>query len=326
MVRRMKIADFHCDLLSYLAGDPTRTVENPESRASVGQMRKGGIVLQTLAVFTETKAESTKLGEAQLKAFESLKKRAVFQKEIYPLLAVENASGFCEEFEPLEKGLKRLERWLDAAGSIGYISFTWNQENRFGGGNASDTGIKADGERLLEWMEGKKIAIDLSHTSDALAHDILNTIDEKGLTIIPVASHSNFRSIVDHPRNLPDEIAQEIFKRKGVVGLNFVRPFLGTEPEDFLRQIEHAEKLGGLNHLCFGADFFYDGDSPPELDYLKPFFLERFDDASCYPRLIELLRTKLTHPQMEKISHLNLLKLLKSTGSLPMASSFPSIA
>ena len=236
------------------------------------------------------------------------------KEKIRPVLAIENASVFCEETEPLQKGLDRLDRWMQEAGLILYISLTWNDENRFGGGNASKTGLKPDGKVLLEWMEGKGISIDFSHTSDALAHDLLNTIDAKNYRISPVASHSNFRKVADVPRNLTDEIAKEIFQRNGLIGINFLRPFLGGKgPEDFLRQIEHADRLNGLGSLCFGADFFNDSDVP-ELRRLKPFYYPHFDNASCYPRLIELLRTQLPEHQIEKIASGNIFRFIKDKG------------
>ena len=62
----------------------------------------------------------------------------------------------------------------------------------------------------------------LSHTSDALAHDIFNHIDKHKLAVPVIASHSNFRSVSDHVRNLPDEIANEIVNRNGLIGMNFL--------------------------------------------------------------------------------------------------------
>ncbi len=303
----MKSADLHCDLLSYLI-NPGRNAEDPESRASIGQMKQGGVSLQVLANFAITAPGSSKLGERQVEIFKQLISR--YGKQIQLALAIENGSSFCEEAEPLAQALERLERWQNEAGPIAYISLTWNGENRFGGGNESDIGLKPDGETLLQWMNGKGIAIDLSHTSDLLAEEILNTIDRSAFQIGVIASHSNFRAIADHPRNLPDSIAQEIFRRKGLVGLNFVRPFLGPDPAAFLRHIEHAQKLGGMNSLCFGADFFYDGDSPPELNYLKPFYLNHFDNSSCYPRLLELLHGKLSNHQMKKLFYQNVFRFL----------------
>lgn len=302
----MRVADFHCDLLSYLAEDVSHTAHDPISRASIPLLQAGGVGLQTLAIFTKTEKGSVEKGSKQAEFFFQLsQKYPVFDKEIKTVLSIENASGFCDENEPLEKGIERLDGWLKKAGKIAYISLTWNGENRFGGGNATQVGLKPDGLKLLRWMAEKKIPIDLSHTSDRLAEDILEE------SITPVASHSNFRAIANHPRNLPDEIAREIGARGGVIGLNFVRVFLGSRgSEDFIRQLEHAEKLGLLDSLCFGADFFADQVLPPELQYLNPMFNPGFEDASCYPRVIELFLKHLPHGIVEKIAHENLTRFL----------------
>ncbi len=295
----LQIADFHCDLLSYLSSDSTRTAYDAEAKASIPQLKAGGVELQTMAIYTKTEKGSAQQGENQAKIFFDL-------NEIPMALAIENASSFCEEDEPLEKGLRRLEGWLERVGKIAYISLTWNEENRFGGGNATDIGLKPDGLELLQWMEGKKIAIDLSHTSNRLADEILERIQ----TITPIASHSNFRAVEEHPRNLPDRLAKEIGARRGLIGLNFVRKFVGKDPEDLLRHVEHAERLGLLDALCFGADFFSDTIASPELEHLKPFFFPGFDDASCYPKVTELFLKYLPRDTVEKISFNNLSQFL----------------
>lgn len=297
----MNVADFHCDLLSYLERGEGRSVNDPESRASVPLLEAGGVVLQTMAIFSKTTPDSVRCGSEQFKIYFDV----VRKQKIKTILAVENASNFCGEDEDLEVGLKRIEEWSSKT-PIAYISLTWNDENRFGGGNTTKIGIKPDGQELLRWMSGKKIAIDLSHTSDQLAHDILAMIDRDKLDITPVASHSNFRSVVDLPRNLTDEIALEIGRRGGLIGLNFVRSFL----KDFILQVEHAEKLGLLGHFCFGADFFEEHDVPPELSYLKPFFFEGFDTSACYPKVIERLLTRFSRDVIEKIAYKNLIRFL----------------
>lgn len=306
----MQIADLHCDLLSYLADDASHSAHDPESRASISFLKEGGVAFQTLAIFTKTGKESVQQGINQAEAFFNLsKKYPVFGSEIQTMVSIENASGFCDESEPLQNGLERLESWFKKAGRIAYISLTWNDENRFGGGNATKTGLKKDGKLLLEWMSGKKIAIDLSHTSDRLAEEILKAIEN--LDIVPIASHSNFRKIADHPRNLPDHVAKEIGARGGVIGLNFVRVFLGKQgPEDLIRHVEHADKLGLLDHFCFGADFFADHVLPPELQYMIPMFNSGFENASCYPKVVGLLEKHLPHAIVEKIAHKNLTEFL----------------
>ncbi|MCB1180797.1 MAG: membrane dipeptidase [Chlamydiia bacterium] len=318
----LMIADLHCDLLSYLASNPSRTAHDRVARCSLPQLKEGRVFLQTLAVYTETKKGSAHVAKEEFHAFENLflqypqEVRHLTKLEIPSLLdkvhfvvAIENASGLCEEKEPLEKAFSRLESYIEAAGPILYMSLTWNQENRFAGGNYSERGLKKDGEELLEIMAEKGIAIDLSHTSDQTAHDIINVIEKKGLPLVPIASHSNFRSICDHARNLTDEFAKEIIRRGGVIGLNFVRNFMGRSMEKgLIAQIDHAIKLGGMGHLCFGADFFStEGEKRIHVstEHL-PFFHRGYENSSCYPKVIDHLEGHYGKEFIEKIAYKNL--------------------
>jgi len=225
--------------------------------------------------------------------------------KVHFILAIENASGLLEENENFTQIYSRVDAqdWL-------YISLTWNEENRFGGGNHTNVGLKRDGEHLLEYMDGKQIAIDLSHTSVALANDILNHIHKKNLKLIPIASHSNFRQVLDHRRNLPDAIAKEILALGGIIGINFIRPFIGEKGGDFISHIEHAFTLGAQDQLCLGADFF-GGIITSSIEHLQPFFQKDFANASCYPTFFKLLEQAFSEDQIKKIAHQNALSFIK---------------
>ncbi|MCP5469987.1 MAG: membrane dipeptidase [Chlamydiales bacterium] len=299
----MRIIDMHCDLLAYLAkgGD----LMNREARCSLPQLKEGNVAFQVLAIFTETKKGSAASAAKQLECYRMLLEREDFVEwkgelhstKIAVKPAIENASGLCEEGESLEHAFERLPP------NSAYVSLTWNTENRFGGGNHTKVGLKREGELLLTFLSGKGIAIDLSHTSDQLASDIFEYIDKKGLQLTPIASHSNLRSIEKDPRNLPDEFAQEIFRRGGVIGLNMVRKFLPKKPPGgFLENVDKVRELGGISQVGFGADFFYDGTVAPMLHHLLPFFYKEFGDASCYPLLLEEVPTQ----EREMLAHKNL--------------------
>lgn len=317
----LPIVDLHCDLLLFLASGIDRSPFDDRSLSSIPQMQKGNILLQTLAIFTETGKNSVSEATKQIQIFKQLPQlsqnafslHSRKENAITVVPAIENASGLLGEDEPLDTGLKRFTEWSKTVGPFLYVSLTWNEENRFGGGNATQIGLKEDGKIFLDQLAQTKTAIDLSHTSDALARDILNYIDHKHLSIIPIASHSNYRAIQDHPRNLPDDIAQEIFRRGGIIGVNFVRPFIGKDPSAFIDHIEHALKLGGEDHICFGADFFPEDDLPSTLDHLKPFFFPKLDHSSCYKDLLAILEKRFSRNVLEKISSRNALKFLKRT-------------
>lgn len=290
------IHDLHCDLLLYLQEDPKRTPFDPIVKCSIPQLLSGPVKRQVMAVFSETNENSSSNATIQVDRFVKLKKEFT---QIDMILALENASTLCTETETLELGFKKLNEFLAKTGRILYVSLTWNTENRFGGGAHTSIGLKEDGKRLLDFLSGKKIAVDFSHTSDKLAHDILTYIDNKSLKIPVIASHSNFRTICNMPRNLPDEIAKEIFNREGVIGINFVRKFVGP---GIVKHIEYGLNLIGEDNLCFGADFYYEGDLSAAFRSENP-FIPGYDHAGCYQKIIGEL--PLPSSIWHKIAHEN---------------------
>ncbi len=317
----LPIADLHCDLLSYLESFPShRTADDPESQCSIPLLKQGGVIFQVLAIYTETGNQSVQKCENQVSLAQKLlqsrstkifplQRHAQLLKPLTVAIAIENGSGILEEGEKFELCFKRVEQIQEKLPLL-YISFTWNSENRFGGGNESQVGLKREGEILLDFLDKRGIAIDLSHTSDRLAHDIFNYIDKKKLQIQPIASHSNFRKITNNPRNLPDEIARELIRRKGVIGINFLRSLIGDEPADFITHIQHGIDLGGKDALCFGADFFGEIDTPSEYVKLLPFYFPGFNNSSCYPRLLDMLQSKFSKDFLESLAHKNLARFL----------------
>ncbi len=294
------IIDLHCDLLGSIEQNPNLTFDSPGTNCSLPQLKEGGVTLQTLAVAAITRRGSARIAERQVELYKKMPRERDY------IFAIENASALVEENEPLEQAFKRFETFREVE-KILYVSLTWNDENRFGGGNASTIGLKPDGERFLEYLSQTPTTIDLSHTSDALAYDILNFIDKHSLSLTPIASHSNFRAIKDVPRNLPDDLAQEIIRRGGLIGINFVRRFVGDAPEDFLRHIDHALSLGAENTLALGADF-YGGISVPCMEH--PVFQPNFNNSSCYPAFFALLRSHLSDTIVDKIAYKNATKSL----------------
>jgi membrane dipeptidase len=329
-MEKRKIADLHCDLLVYLLGEKGRSAHDPICRCAIPQLQAGNVHLQIMPAYVTTNPHSSKEGMSQVKIFEQL-------PELYPdtfkiirqqseisrndgligiLLAFENAAGFCSEEEPLDKAWERLLDIEKRNLKVAYISMTWNEENRFGGGAHTEVGLKPDGEQLLQFMDKRKIAIDLSHASDLLAEQILNYITKKNLDIPVIASHSNFRSVTDALRNLPDFIAKEIIYRRGIIGMNFVRYFVGDDPaRDFINHLEHGLNLKAQDQLCLGADFFYVGDIPILLQKNQEgYFFSNISDASCYPQVIDIWKNSslISDPILDQITHSNLQQFLQT--------------
>ena len=312
-VADLPVADLHCDLLAYLVvgamRGEQRSIHDDRSRVSLRQLREGGVALQTLAIFVMTAPEWTAIGGQQAEIYARLIEeqaehlRAVQSTQdlnqvleadgrIGVIPAVENASAFAEEDEPLDRALARFDQLNRLTGPLLYVSLTWNSANRFGGGNNSESGLTDDGKALLDFLADRGPAVDLSHASPRLAHDILDYTYAKGLDLPVLASHSPYAAIVDIPRNLADETAKEIAARQGVIGLNLLARFLDGEPADcFVNQLQHARNIGALDAQVMGADFFYEGDLPGfDPETAEQEFHPGYGDASCYPRLLEHLQ------------------------------------
>lgn len=320
----LPIIDLHCDLLYYLEQEKTRTPYDLIAKCSLPQLQQGGVRLQVLALFTFTAPHSAMQGERQAKLFQALLKNyapeaalfsSAWKLESGPLAllpAFENASGVCEEKEPLQEGFERLSTFIEQIGKPLYISLTWNTENRFGGGAHTQAGLKEDGKLLLEFLSQWNIAIDLSHASDALAYEIIDYLIGHSLNIPLLASHSNSRSVTRAPRNLPNEIALEIFRRKGLVGLNLYPLFVGETEEGLVKHIAYWLERGGIENISFGADFFYEEDLPLKYRSSTMSFFPAYQNAACYPALLNLIEheLKLDPVHLKKLAYQNALTFI----------------
>ncbi|MGA9211611.1 dipeptidase [Kaistella sp.] len=318
------VIDLHCDLLSYLTQPNSSIYNTSDIGCAIPYLKEGNVKLQVMAIFAPTEKNSHEFGLKQSEIFQDLTTQENelyrFEKQhletiltnenIGMLASVESGSAFCDENITLKEGFKNLEKIIENVGSILYIGFTHHTENRFGGGNYSKAALKNDGKELIDYLHNKNIAIDFSHTSDALAYDILNYISKENVTVPIMASHSNYRSVFNHPRNLPDDVAKEIIHQKGLIGLNFVRAFVNPEKADALQEhLAHGLKLGGKNAICYGADYFYTKDHPDKSRI--PFYFAAHDNAGCYPKINADLEKEFGIEQVGKISNQNALDFIK---------------
>lgn len=299
----LPIFDLHCDLLSYLEMPGTDAEDADGVGCALPHLRAGGVRLQVMAAFTLTGSGSTDSLAKQVEAYQFLRKFYPVElrhiattadldyiqagKGMGMAFAIENASGLCTEEEPIQKAYERLDQLIQQGIKPLYITLTHHAENRFGGGNLTQWGLKEDGKAMLRYMSGKQIAVDFSHTSDALAADILQLLDQESLDIPVLASHSNFREVWVHNRNLTDPVARQIAARGGLVGINFVRDFVHPDqPQALHAHIRHGWEITG-QRLAFGADFFPVESLrdlfPPER---FPIFHPQHADASVYPAVL----------------------------------------
>jgi microsomal dipeptidase-like Zn-dependent dipeptidase len=316
----------HCDLLSYLATvDGSSADDRDRIGCAIPHLRAGNVKLQVMAIWAADGDDAPALAQTQVEAYHQLLAAyaddvaddasgrvsgdSIDMPKIGMVASIENASCLCTADEPLERAFERLAQYRERLGRIVYISLTHHRENRFGGGNRSTAGLTDDGRALIEHLSGQRIALDLSHASDAMAFDALNWIDKKGLDIPILASHSNFRHHCNEARNLPDELAREIIRREGLIGINFIRPFVDLEnPAVLYDHIAYGFELGGERALCLGADYCYiegyDGSR-------GPIFWPAHENAGCYTRVLGRVEQILGPVKTAALAHGNAVRFLR---------------
>jgi len=177
------------------------------------------------------------------------------------------------------------------------LTLTWNHRNELadgvGVGNAAG-GLTEAGKAVVAECEKLGIAVDVSHLSERSFWDLMKVATK------PVfASHSNFRSLCDHPRNLTDEQAEAIADKGGVICLTFVPAFVGGDLAQFVRHYFHGVELVGEKALGLGSDF--DGCKNPVLP-----------DASAFPQLAQVLRQSgVSSSALKSLFHANLLRYFR---------------
>jgi len=317
------VVDLHCDLTHYLVTvDGATPNDTHDIGCGIPYLKQGMVSLQVMALSSVEKTPSAELSLEQLAWYKKLltdfgdtflsftDSGRVPSDKVGIVPAIENASVLCGLDDPLDDAFARLEEICGEIGRPLYISLTHHAENRFGGGNMSDIGLKDDGRRLLEYIDGKRIAVDFSHTSDALAHNILDHIDARGLSVPVMASHSNFRQVFDHRRNLPDELAKEVIRRKGLIGMNFLRAFMHPEDPGYLvKHIVYGLEMGGAESIAIGADYFHTGTHPDPTR--MPFFFEQYEHAGKYQSVLADLARELGRDKVEAIASGNALRFMQ---------------
>jgi membrane dipeptidase len=91
--------------------------------------------------------------------------------------------------------------------------------------SAADTGMSDFGRAVVQRANQLGMMVDVSHASDTCVRDAL-----KVSTAPVIASHSGARAVLDHPRNLPDDLLRAIAAKGGVIQAVAYKEFLKHDP------------------------------------------------------------------------------------------------
>jgi membrane dipeptidase len=108
-----------------------------------------------------------------------------------------------------------------------YITLTHNQTTEWADSATDDPkydGLSPFGVTVVHEMNRIGMLVDLSHVAPATMKDAI------AASRAPVIfSHSSARGLVDHPRNVPDDVLQLLPANGGVVMVNFVPDFISKD-------------------------------------------------------------------------------------------------
>jgi len=123
-----------------------------------------------------------------------------------------------------------------------YMTLTWSNTNEWAdsSGDIDDpqvqhhNGLTDFGKQVVLEMNRLGMLVDISHVADKTFWDVI------AITKAPViASHSSARALVNHPRNMTDDMLRAVTKNGGVVQVNF---YSGFDDEKYLKASEALKK------------------------------------------------------------------------------------
>lgn len=202
-----------------------------------------------------------------------------------------------EGLEPIGNDLSLLRVFYELG--LRSASLTWDFRNYFASGTGEIGGLSRLGKEAVVEMERLGIIVDVSHLNDEGFWDVIE-IAEKPI----IASHSNARSLYNHPRNLTDEQIKAIVKTGGVIGLNNYY----SDEEDkgsldtFMNHLDYMINQAGEDHVGLGLDFN---------GYLGEIITNGLEDARSFPDITkELLDRGYGTNVIQKILGKNFLRVL----------------
>lgn len=206
------------------------------------------------------------------------------------------------------RNLKSVEEFKEIY-DLGFrhAMLTWNEENKYATGvfGTTNRGITSEGYKVIDFLVEKDMIIDLSHLNEQSFNDVIN-YTQKNI----IVSHSNIRSICDHPRNLSLEQLKKLKSIDALLGLTLAGAFIHSDPDKrtiatFMEHLKIAVEIMGVDNVCFGFDF---------MDYLSPINknITEVPNIKSLNKIIEPMRSiGLTEEDINKILFKNFYERFK---------------
>ena len=295
------IADLHADNLLWKRDSAKR---HNHGHVDLPRLREGGVDFQVFSAVTksprgqnfggnssEAPDNITPLAIAQLwpvRTWGSIYERAAYQAQRLQKLErdadnrlviartkadIEQPAGtlvgllLTEGSHPLEGELSNIDRlYAEGYRAMGLQHFF---DNALGGSlhGAEKGGLTPFGREAVARMWDMDIAVDLAHSSERVARDVLAMNRERAEAGAVFISHGGVRGGcgVTNQRNLPDELLRDMAAQGGILGVGYFEGAIcDITPGGIASAIVDAVALLGADSVALGSDF--DGTVTTSLD------------------------------------------------------------
>lgn len=222
--------------------------------------------------------------------------------------------------DPFEGSVELVEVFAELG--IRHALIAYNQKNLAGDGcvERNDGGLSRYGVRMIEAMNRAAMIVDGSHTGYRTSMEAIEICSRPF-----IFSHSNAHALVPHYRNIKDDQIKACAKSGGLIGINGVNEFLGSEKattEMMFRHVDYVANLVGPEHVGIGLDYVKDyeaiwgwmQDSPdlwPDNDGAAPVYPDHAQPEQVPELAAMLLRSGYSPAHVRGILGENYLRVLR---------------
>lgn len=168
----------------------------------------------------------------------------------------ENCVGLLLSFEAatmIEDKLERIEVFRGLG--VRVMQLTYNKASPFGMGVLGDprSGLTDLGRKAVAKMNEQGVAIDVSHSNEATAFEVMNASKRSVLI-----THAGCSAVYAHPRNKSNALLRALAQKGGVIGI-YDLPYLTASPkqptlDDYMAHMTYALAVCGEDHVGIGSD------------------------------------------------------------------------
>lgn len=237
--RRAVAIDMHADTVQFMLDEGADINQRlSTTHLDAVRMKEGGLDAQFFSIWVEPNlyggsgARATARADEQIAAVRALAEkhpetwtlatsaadiqRAADEGKLAALMGLEGGYAIDEKLE-------NVRRYYEMG--VRYITPAWTHSLSWAGSSGDAAGqtrgLDDFGREVVREMNRLGIMVDVSHASDKTFWDIVEVS-----TMPVVATHSNARAIVNHPRNLTDDQIRALAKTGGVVCVVFYPAFV----------------------------------------------------------------------------------------------------